>query len=423
MTTGALRRELGLGGAVVTGLGSIVGTGVFVSIAIAAGVTGPSVVLAVVVAAFVAMFNGLSSAQLAAAHPVSGGTYEYGHRLINRRVGFTAGWLFMAAKSASAATAALGFAGYLLATLGVDGGRWARVGIGIAALVVITALVLAGIRRSAAANAVIVSVAIGALLVFAVVGLADAETTRFSPFLIDGGPGFLEATALLFVAYTGYGRVATLGEEVRDPARTIPIAVVVTLAVSMVVYLAVAASGVAAAGHEALAGSVGGSVAPLQAIADDAGRSWMATIVGIGAIAAMLGVLLNLVLGLSRVLLAMGRRREVPARLGELDASGRTPSAAVLVTTVIVGGLVLIGDVRATWEFSAFTVLGYYAITNAAALRLAPEHRRFPRFIAWAGLVACLFLAFWVTPAAWLAGLGVIAAGMLWQTVALRRVA
>ncbi|HSG80541.1 MAG TPA: APC family permease, partial [Acidimicrobiia bacterium] len=415
-------RELGLGGAVVTGLGSIVGTGVFVSIAIAAGVTGPSVVLAVVVAAFVAMFNGLSSAQLAAAHPVSGGTYEYGHRLIGRRVGFTAGWLFMAAKSASAATAALGFAGYLLAMLDVDGGRWTRVGIGVAALAVITALVLAGIRRSAAANAVIVSVAIGALVVFSIVGFADAGSSRFSPLFVDGAPGFLEAVALMFVAYTGYGRVATLGEEVRDPARTIPIAVVVTLAVSMLVYLAVAASGVAAAGYEALAGSVGGSVAPLQSIAEDAGRSSVATIVGVGAIAAMLGVLLNLVLGLSRVLLAMGRRGEVPSRLGELDATGRTPTAAVVVSAVIVGGLVAIGDVRATWEFSAFTVLGYYAITNAAALRLAPEHRRFPRAFAWAGLAACLFLAFWVTPAAWLSGLGVVAAGLVWQTVALRRV-
>ncbi|MDX1691853.1 MAG: APC family permease [Acidimicrobiia bacterium] len=417
---GELRRDLGVGGAVVTGLGSIVGTGVFVSIAIAAGITGPSVVLAVVGGAIVATFNGLSSAQLAAAHPVSGGTYEYGHRLLHPRAGFTAGWLFMAAKSASAATAALGFAGYLLALLGVDAGRWDVVAVALGGLVLVTGVVLAGIRRSAGANAVIVSVAIGSLLVFAVLGVVNGSTERFTPFVVAGAPGLLEATALMFVAYTGYGRIATLGEEVRDPRRTIPIAVVVTLGLSMVVYVAVAVGGVAGGGADGLAAAVGGSVAPLQSVAEQSGRGW-GLVVGVGAIAAMLGVLLNLVLGLSRVLLAMGRRREMPSVLGRVDVRGTTPVPAVLVTAGTVGAIVLVGDVRATWEFSAFTVLGYYAITNAAALRLAPDDRRFPRWVSWAGLVACAFLAWWVDPTALAVGLGVIAAGWVWQSVALRR--
>ena len=105
-----LQRELGLAGATVTGLGSILGTGVFVSLAIAAGITGPSVILAIVLAAGLALCNALSSAQLAAAHPISGGTYEYGYKYLSPRLGFTAGWLFLCAKTASAATAALGFA-------------------------------------------------------------------------------------------------------------------------------------------------------------------------------------------------------------------------------------------------------------------------------------------------------------------------
>ena len=413
-----LRRDLGLGGAIVTGLGSIVGTGVFVSIAIAAGVTGPSVILAVVVAAFVAAFNGLSSAQLAAAFPVSGGTYEYAHRLLHPRAGFTAGWLFMAAKSASAATAALGLSGYLLALGGVDADRWLIVGLALVGVVAVTGLVLAGIRRSAATNVVIVAVAISSLLVFAAMGAARGSGAAFSPFWTGGTAGFLEATALMFVAYTGYGRIATLGEEVRDPRRTIPIAVVTTLVVAMVVYVLVAMAGIAIVGSDGLSKAVGSGSAPLQTASEAAGLPIVAVVVGVGAVAAMVGVLLNLVLGLSRVLLAMGRRRELPPSLAELDATGRAPARAVVVSAVIVAAIVLVGDVRATWEFSAFTVLVYYALTNAAALRLA-EHR-FPRWVSWAGLAACAFLAVWVDPRAWAAGLGIIALGWLWQSVAHR---
>ena len=127
----ALARVVGLWGAVWMGLGSILGTGVFVSLGIATGVVGSGVVLAVALAALVATANGLSSAQLAAAHPVSGGTYEYGHRLVNPVAGFTAGWMFLAAKSASAATAALGCAGYLLHTLGLPDTVGVRVVVGL----------------------------------------------------------------------------------------------------------------------------------------------------------------------------------------------------------------------------------------------------------------------------------------------------
>ena len=124
MSAAGRRRETGLArvvgtpGAILLGLGSIVGTGAFVSIGIAAGVAGPSVVVATALAALLAACNGLSSAQLAADHPVSGGSYEYGYKHVSPRVGFMAGWMFLSAKSASAATAALGLAGYALDVVG-----------------------------------------------------------------------------------------------------------------------------------------------------------------------------------------------------------------------------------------------------------------------------------------------------------------
>lgn len=399
-----LARELGLFGAVVTGLGSIIGTGVFVSIAVAFGVFGREVLFAVPLAAVVATFNGLSSAQLAAAHPVSGGTYEYGYRFLNPWMGFGAGWLFLIAKTASAATAALGFAGYLGALTGL--GSRPTLGLAVAASVVVTGLILSGIRRTSVANAVLVSVTLGSLLTFVVVGW----TSRNDGWSGLGAADFsttslLGATAFLFVAYTGYGRIATLGEEVRDPARTIPRAVIVTLAVSAVVYSAVAVTVWRATGPTP-AGATGSSAL----LADMISEPW-AEIVEIGALVAMLGVLLNLILGLSRVWLAMGRRRDMPSRLAHVSRGG-SPTVAVVLTGVTVAGVALIGDVRITWSFSAFAVLLYYAITNAAALQLEEGHRRFPRWTAWTGLASCVFLSFWVDPVTWLAGVVIVSFGL-----------
>ena len=421
-----LKRELGVFGATMMGLGSIVGTGVFVSIGIAAGIAGPAVILATALAAAVATFNALNSAQLAANHPVSGGTYEYGYRYLNPWLGFTAGWTFLCAKSASAATAALGLSGYLLYACGV-GDRW-RIPVAAAAVAAVTAVVLSGIRQSNRLNVAVVSVTVVSLLAFCVAGLRAAlaaGTENLTPFFrppdeSSGGVagGVLHATALMFVAYTGYGRIATLGEEVREPRRTIPRAIVLTLVASALLYVAVGAVGVAAAGAEVLSAAAKERAAPLEVVSRRFAVPGVHWAVAAGAVTAMLGVLLNLVLGLSRVLLAMGRRGDMPTPVARLGPSTATPYAAVLVTGGAVAGLALIGSVKTTWSFSAFTVLIYYAITNLAALRLPARDRLYPRALAWCGLAACLFLAFWVEWRVWALGCGVITLGLVWHAAA-----
>lgn len=405
------------------GLGSILGTGIFVSIGIAAGVAGPSVVLAVIVAGAVATFNGLSSAQLAASHPVSGGTYEYGYRYLNPPLGFTAGWMFLCAKSASAATAALGFAGYVLNAFGPSG-LTARVLLAVTGTGVLTAVVASGMRRSNRTNAIIVSVTLAALLAFLLTGLFPAlegAPEHFEGFFGkegNGVPGLLHATALMFVAYTGYGRIATLGEEIREPRRSIPKAIVATLLATMALYVAVTLVAVAAVGSSRLAEATRTAAAPLEVIARSFGVPGLSWLVAVGAVSAMLGVLLNLLLGLSRVLLAVSRREDMPRGLARLSGGHASPRRAVIVVGILIAALAMTGSIEITWSFSAFTVLVYYALTNLAALRLPEEDRLYPKWVPVCGLVCCLGLAFWVEATIWITGLVLIAAGLLWHRVA-----
>lgn len=421
-----LTRVLGVPGAILLGLGAIVGTGVYVSIGIAAGVAGAMIVPALAIAAFIALCNGLSSAQLASAHPVSGGTYEYGYRYLNSWFGFLAGWLFLVAKSASAATAALGFAGYLRSLVDLEM-TW-QTPIALALIVALTVIVLIGIRNTSRLNAVFVLVSIGILLVFAAITMPTAWAGRHSLvenlWPVGGGETFalLEAAALMFVAFTGYGRVATLGEEVVEPRRTIPRAIVWTVFLSFALYVIIGLTAVGSTNAVAL-GEAAQRGLPLSWVAEQIGQHGLATVVAIGALFAMAGVLLNLVLGLSRVLLAMARRRDVPHRISELNASATSAPIAVITVGAVVALIALLGNIKTAWSFSAFTVLLYYAITNLAALRIDSADRFVPRIFPVIGLIGCLSLAWFVETRIWLAGLGVLLSGVVWHWVAQRRLA
>ena len=410
-----LNRQLGTGSAVMLGLGSIFGTGVFVAIGIGIDIAGLWIVPAIVVAGLVAACNALSSAQLAAAFPVSGGTYEYGYRLIHPTVGFAAGWLFLLAKSASAASAALGASAYGLRLVGMTESL-ATVGIGVTLVVTVSLLVLSGLRRSNIVNTIIVSLTLFALLSFVIAAIPNTA----SQFQINGwyaqtpeAPGwsdFSYTAALMFVAFTGYGRIATMGEEVHAPATTIPRAIIITLLISLVVYTIVAACMASLLpAKTSLALTV--AVTPLESAARVLQMPWLSLLVSIGAVTAMLGVLLNLVLGLSRVVLAMARRGDLPRPLSWITPTGN-PNRAVLVVSLSILLLVLIGSIKILWSFSAFTVLIYYAITNIAALRLASAQRRYPRWISFFGLLGCLALIAFIPPLIVLFGAGLIATGL-----------
>lgn len=404
------------------GLGAIIGTGIFVGIGDAARVAGPWVILSIAVAALVASLNAMSSAQLAAAHPVSGGTYEYGYRWLHPSLGFTAGWLFLCAKSASAATAALGCAGYALRYLKMNA-EPIQVPTALFCLFVVIAIVLMGIRLSNALNTFVVSITLASLLVFTTAGVLSLVFSESRPLpspleipetSTASWEGILEGCALMFVAYTGYGRIATMGEEVRNPSKNIPTAILLTLGVAMLVYLMVAWISIGTVGAQTLGDNSITKGAPLEMVASHFTTPWVKDVVAFGAMTSMLGVLINLALGLSRVVLAMGRRGDLPAALSRIDEARNSPKNAVIAIGILIALLILSGNIKLTWSLSAFTVLIYYAITNLAALRMSEHERRYPRILALLGLLACLFLAYWVDPSIWIVGLGLIGVGLLW---------
>lgn len=305
-----LRPQLGMFDAVATGLAAILGAGIFAVIAPAAGIAGPALLVSLVIAAFVALCNALSSAQLAAVFPRSGGTYEFGRHMLGPWWGYLAGWMFLAANTFGPGVSALVFGGYLHAVWSVVPARSAAI---IAALMM-TALNAAGIRRSVRVTDVAVVLSIVSLLAVVVIGLPKIQTSNFQPFAPAGVSGILRATGLLFFAYTGYSRIATLVEEVRNPARTIPRATIAALGTAILLYLLVAIAVLGILG----AARVSQSSSPLESALAAIGSTAGIVIISIGALLTTFNEGLSDLLGVSRVAFAMGREADLPPGLRPL---------------------------------------------------------------------------------------------------------
>ncbi len=396
MTT--LARRLGLADAVVIGLGAMLGAGVFVvwgPAARAAG-TATGLMIALLLAATVAACNATSSARLAARYPESGGTYVYGRERLGPFAGYLAGWGFVVGKTASCAAMALTIGSYL----------WPQQDrlVAVLAVVVMTAVNLRGITKTAGATKALVVVTLGVLSLVVVLGLSSSGTPKALP---ETTATPLAAAGLLFFAFAGYARIATLGEEVTDPHRTIPRAVPIALGIVLVIYVIVALTCLEVLGVTRL----GSSGAPLAEVVSAAGFPELSTVVRIGAGVAVCGVLLSLVAGVGRTVLAMARRADLPRPLAAVHEHWKTPWIAELTVAVIVIAVVLAADIRAAIGFSSLTVLVYYAITNLAAWTLGGPW--VPRLVAGAGLLGCVLLAVTLPLSSVFAGTAVLAAGAI----------
>lgn len=411
-----MARRLGLFDAVVIGLGSMIGAGVFAAFAPAARAAGGALLAGLVLAGLVAFCNAAASAQLAAVYPASGGTYVYGRAELGHWWGFAAGWCFVIGKTASCAAIALTFASYA-----VDSPAWRRP-VAIAAVIALAAVNYRGVTRTARLTRVLVAIVLVVLALAVVLGLTSdiVQPLRVAPGAGDFGGaellGVLQAAGLLFFAFAGYARIATMGEEVRDPARTIPRAIPLALAVTFVVYLLVALMLLRTLGPLALAGSH----APVADAMRAAGIDWAVPVVRVGAAVATLGSLLSLIAGVGRTSLAMAREGDLPSWLAGVHPRYRVPHHAEVALAVLVCVLVALFDLRGVIGFSSFGVLLYYGIANASAFRQTVG-RRYPRALQALGVLLCATIAFTLPWQSVAAGILVVALGLGGRAIVLSR--
>jgi len=352
--------------------------------------------------------NAVSSAQLAAQYPTSGGTYVYGRERLGPWWGFVAGWGFVIGKTASCAAMALVIAAYLVPQ------GWQKP-VAVLAVVTLAAVNYRGITRTAQLTRVIVAVVLVLLAVVLVpVGLGAAQTHPVAPADAVGLGGVLQGAAILFFAFAGYARIATLGEEVVDPARTIPLAILGAFAVVVPLYAVTGVLLLRSLGVEALASSA----APLRdAVATVTTSGWPQVVVVVAAAAASLGALLALIAGVGRTSLAMARQGDLPRRLAAVHPRYAVPHVAEVTVAVVVCVLVVVTDLRAAIGFSSFGVLTYYAIANASAFTQDQAHRRYPRVVPVVGLLGCVVLALAVPAGSLAAGVAVLVCGLLGRLV------
>ena len=373
-----LERQLGITDAVVMGLGSMIGAGIFAVLAPAAAAAGTSVLIALAAAAVVAYLNATSSARCAARYPESGGAYVYGRKRLGEFWGYLAGWGFVVGKTASCVATAL--------IVGFYAWPAQAHAIAVVAVLALTAVNYTGIQKSALVTRIIVAVVLAALAAVAVVAFTGPSTDfgRLDIGADASAHGVLQAAGLLFFAFAGYARIATLGEEVRDPARTIPRAIPLALGIALIVYAVVAVAALAVLGSEGLAHSA----APLADVVRAAGAAGFAPVVRIVAVIAALGSLLSLILVVSRTTFAMARDHYLPQPLSAIHPRFKTPYRAEVAVGVVVAVLAGTTEVRSAIGFSSFAVLVYYAIANASAWTLGG------RIVPTVGFIGCLVFAF-----------------------------
>ena len=413
---GQLQRRLGVVDSTAIGLGSMLGAGVFVVFSPAAALAGPLLTVAVAVAGLVAYCNAVASAQLAARYPSSGGTYVYGRRQLGEWPGFIAGWGFVTGKTASCAAMALTFGHYLAPGFATP--------VAVAAVVVLTGVNLLGITRTALLTKILLAVVL-ATLAFVSVASVMARTLkaparhwadrsgqyhsrRYSPVPPAGRGACCLRPGLMFFAFAGYARIATLGEEVKDPATTIPRAILAALAGAFVIYLGLAAL----LQWHLPADQLAGSSAPLLDAVTNSSLRAGAPFVQAGAAAACLGALLALITGVGRTTMAMARERDLPAPLARVGGAHTVPYVAELTVAAAVIVLLLTTNVLTVVGFSSFGVLIYYAVTNAAAFTLTGPRRLAPRWLNALGFAGCLVLAVTLPPASVLGMAAVLAVGV-----------
>ena len=396
-----LKRTLNLLDATSIGIGAIVGAGIFVVLGIAIGYAGPAVVISMIIAGIVASFTAFSFAELGSAIPKEGGAYEYAFELISPLAGFVVGCLWLFAQIVAGAAISLGFANYFVAVFPM----FSLKTVAVAAALTLTGLNLIGIKQSTTINNILVIVKIAILCLFIGFGIFQMNPQNFSQFSPNGLFGILQGASFMFFAYLGFGRIAALGEEVKNPERTLPLSILIALTASVVIYVLTGLTATGMQDYRILAQS--GS--PIAEAIKATGNFTIFTVVSFGALIATVSVLLTNLIGLSRVAFAMARNGQLPKSIAKVSTRFGTPYISVLAMGALLTVLAFALDLKETVAITSFALLATHLIVNLCAMKLRKKMPNSTKFrvpfypiIPSLGLLSCLILMFSLPAESWI---------------------
>jgi APA family basic amino acid/polyamine antiporter len=404
-----LKRNLNLLDATSVGIGAIIGAGIFVVLGVAIGYAGPAIVISIIISGIVASFTAFSFADLGSALPKEGGAYEFAFELISPFAGFVVGCLWLFAQIVAGAAISLGFASYFVTIFPV----FSLKTVAVVAALALTGLNLLGIKQSATVNNVLVIMKIAILCLFIGFGVFQIHPQNFSQFSPNGSFGILRGAGFIFFAYLGFGRIATLGEEVKNPERNLPLSVLIALIVSVVIYVLTGLTATGLQNYKVLARS--GS--PIAEAAKVTGNFTLVTAVSLGALIATASVLLTNLLGLSRVAYAMARNNQLPKSIAKVSSRFGTPYISILAMGALLTILAYALDLKEAAAITSFAILCVHLTVNLSAIRLRKKMSGSIKFkmpfyplIPSLGLLSCIILMFSLPPESWIVAAVVVIA-------------
>jgi len=426
-----LKRTLGLWGAAGIGIGAIIGTGIFVLIGVASGIAGPAVILSFLIAGLTALLTGLSTAELSSFITESGGSYIYTTKAFGRLLGFIVGWMKSFDYIVGASAVSIGFAAYFLYFAGIPSAVGALIVVGTLWPLALTALNLRGMREAGGTNNILVALKVSALILFIAVGgtylFSQGTFSNFHPFFPHGISGVLSGASIIFFAFIGFNTIAVIAEEVKDPERNVPRAVLIAFTICTLLYIGVSVVAVGLLNWQAL----GTSAAPLEdALLVATDNVLFLEFLALSALFATTSVIMASIMGGSRALFAMARQRVIPGILPHISERG-IPTLTVLITGITIGAIVFFTGGNLDWLASIFnfgTLVTFFFI-NASLLQLrrtmpdVPRGFRVPLYPVTPvlGLASCLLLSFYLSRNAIVVGLGWIGLGLIAYVVNRKR--
>jgi APA family basic amino acid/polyamine antiporter len=426
-----LRRAVGALDLTALGLGAIIGTGIFVVIGEAIGDAGPGIILSFALAGITCVFSALCFAELASAIPVAGSAYTYSYATMGELVAWIIGWDLILEYGVSVAAVSVGWGQYfndlLDSLLGVTlpesiagpPGEGGVVNVPAVVIVLaITAVLCYGIRESARVNSAMVVVKLAVLALFLALAVTAFDGDNLSPFTPNGTDGVITAASVIFFAYIGFDAVSTTGEETRNPSRDLPIAIIASLAIATVLYIAVAVTAVGALPFDEL----DGAEAPLATVVDDgAGFGWASSIISLGALVAITSVVLTILYGQTRIMFAMARDGLVPRRLAYVHPKTRTPVYITAVFGVLIAIVAAFVPLTEIVKLVNIGTLFAFVLVNIGVIvlrRTRPDLRRGFRvplvpLVPIVGALLCVYLMRYLDRDTWLRFAGWLAIGLV----------